>query len=720
MDDRFALRFESGERQGDVIELASGSLTIGRRPGNSLQILDASVSGKHAEFRVENGGVVVKDLGSTNGTRVGGQRVIEAAVAHGDTVHVGNVRLTLVDRELAEQGDPFSGSASATAADRAGPRVDRSDPDDAGGGTVHAGAVSKGAVEADLGSGLSSVSADRLARSKKRSIAGLVFVVLLAAGGGAAWYFLRSPQAEGARARPVVDVPGNLLASSYSFEGEVDGWQADDRATGGFYETPNSGYSGEVGVEADLLAGEWATHASPWLPIGSSRRMTVGAWARADGSLSSMLGLELAGSEAPAYAADEETGEGGADGASGPANVVAWTTVAEASDWTQIEFEVDVPPGFKRARVVLRGDAYGDDGTCAFDDVSLLSQSATPGASYEIGEVDVWALGSPLNGLLLTSLDTPFVTGVRVAGPLPLPESGASSGEDDDAATSVVPARRLGRLEVLEQDAGLGLQVVDLPAGSVRLELFAETVLAEATIATIAASEADDAGGYRTHAAAFERSGVDSLLIGNGRELVRFGFSSSCAVRGVSTGDRMRLDVVLGDLRSFELQLDFAAERKRAKDIAHEARKAERENDLGGCLALWAELLGEFPFEAGLVGEAEATRGRLIEEGMLEVRTVREQVERAQFFRLADLYRQCRARAVAIAERYAPSEVETAAYEVVATLDVELTALTDVSGDDELQRLESIAQGLTSTGSEKLAEEVRTYLEEQRLKSEDD
>jgi pSer/pThr/pTyr-binding forkhead associated (FHA) protein len=77
MQHRYSLRFESGERKGESIPITGAGLTVGRKPGNTLQILDNSVSGSHAELVIEPEGVLLRDTGSTNGTRVGTTRVIE-------------------------------------------------------------------------------------------------------------------------------------------------------------------------------------------------------------------------------------------------------------------------------------------------------------------------------------------------------------------------------------------------------------------------------------------------------------------------------------------------------------------------------------------------------------------------------------------------------------------------------------------------------------------
>ena len=104
MSPRFSLRFESGERAGEVVPISGAAFTVGRKPGNSLQLVDASVSGKHAEFTITDAGVHLRDLGSTNGTKVGGERVTEAELAAGSSVHLGQVALTFLDAEVGAKG----------------------------------------------------------------------------------------------------------------------------------------------------------------------------------------------------------------------------------------------------------------------------------------------------------------------------------------------------------------------------------------------------------------------------------------------------------------------------------------------------------------------------------------------------------------------------------------------------------------------------------------
>jgi len=80
---------------GHQLFLRAGAPTlIGRAVDNDIVVGDASVSRHHASIEYRNGGFVLRDLGSHNGTWLGGQRVTEAPLALGDTLRLGDALFT--------------------------------------------------------------------------------------------------------------------------------------------------------------------------------------------------------------------------------------------------------------------------------------------------------------------------------------------------------------------------------------------------------------------------------------------------------------------------------------------------------------------------------------------------------------------------------------------------------------------------------------------------
>ena len=73
-------------------ELVEETITVGRVSENAIQIDDASVSSRHAQMVASGGGTYqLTDLNSTNGTRVNGAAVTEAALRNGDRVRFGKI-----------------------------------------------------------------------------------------------------------------------------------------------------------------------------------------------------------------------------------------------------------------------------------------------------------------------------------------------------------------------------------------------------------------------------------------------------------------------------------------------------------------------------------------------------------------------------------------------------------------------------------------------------
>ncbi|MBL9139779.1 MAG: FHA domain-containing protein [Verrucomicrobiales bacterium] len=76
-------------------ELKVERTTVGRVEDNTFPITEPSVSSHHCEILLKGSDVVVKDLNSTNGTFINGERITEAVLKPGQTLRLGNVELKL-------------------------------------------------------------------------------------------------------------------------------------------------------------------------------------------------------------------------------------------------------------------------------------------------------------------------------------------------------------------------------------------------------------------------------------------------------------------------------------------------------------------------------------------------------------------------------------------------------------------------------------------------
>jgi pSer/pThr/pTyr-binding forkhead associated (FHA) protein len=109
--------------EGSVLKKVAtngGSITIGRGPDNSIPIDNLAVSNRHAEIRSEQGGLVVEDLNSLNGTFVNNQRVKRSALKHGDVVSIGKHSIQVDESAHGESPDVHRPAANA----KATPHVD--------------------------------------------------------------------------------------------------------------------------------------------------------------------------------------------------------------------------------------------------------------------------------------------------------------------------------------------------------------------------------------------------------------------------------------------------------------------------------------------------------------------------------------------------------------------------------------------------------------------
>jgi pSer/pThr/pTyr-binding forkhead associated (FHA) protein len=74
---------------GVTHELTDEAITIGRGPDNTIVVNDPSISTHHAQLLLEGDTYRLKDLDSTNGTRVNGKPVTERVLRFDDRIRFG-------------------------------------------------------------------------------------------------------------------------------------------------------------------------------------------------------------------------------------------------------------------------------------------------------------------------------------------------------------------------------------------------------------------------------------------------------------------------------------------------------------------------------------------------------------------------------------------------------------------------------------------------------
>ncbi len=85
-----------GPNAGSRFLLDATTTTAGRHPESDIFLDDVTVSRRHAEFVRDEGGFLVRDVGSLNGTYLNRERIEAAALAGGDEVQIGKYRLVFL------------------------------------------------------------------------------------------------------------------------------------------------------------------------------------------------------------------------------------------------------------------------------------------------------------------------------------------------------------------------------------------------------------------------------------------------------------------------------------------------------------------------------------------------------------------------------------------------------------------------------------------------
>ncbi len=96
------------------VELTAESMTVGRADDNAIVIPDSSVSSHHGELVFDGSGWTFNDLGSTNGTKIQGERVEQVALNQTPSFTLGSVDCVFIgDTSEEETAAAYSAGAAA-------------------------------------------------------------------------------------------------------------------------------------------------------------------------------------------------------------------------------------------------------------------------------------------------------------------------------------------------------------------------------------------------------------------------------------------------------------------------------------------------------------------------------------------------------------------------------------------------------------------------------
>jgi pSer/pThr/pTyr-binding forkhead associated (FHA) protein len=93
---------------GRACELHTDRTTVGRVEDNTFQISDPSVSSHHCEIQLRGTEILIRDLNSTNGSFINGEKITEQILKLGQILRLGQVEL-----KLEQEGVPAIASSAA-------------------------------------------------------------------------------------------------------------------------------------------------------------------------------------------------------------------------------------------------------------------------------------------------------------------------------------------------------------------------------------------------------------------------------------------------------------------------------------------------------------------------------------------------------------------------------------------------------------------------------
>lgn len=567
----YVLEILDGDRAGEVLPVGDTTIRIGRKAGNDIVLADEKTSGVHCEIQPEGDRLVLKDLGSTNGTFLDGRRLTELVLTPGDVVTVGRTR-------------------------------------------VRFRAVGDAAADVDVGEfAVRKLDAGRV--GKRGGSIGLVVLLLLVAGGGAGWFWWQGQQntagdsAGGVTKVQPLSVAGNRVKDALANCEQEEGWNLRVAGigfrSGGAANTGSSGFSahydsaedGEGAVTKANSADDFAVMqlVEP-IDVFAGRTMTVAAHCR------TASGAQMA-LHAKAFANNEDV----------PFRFCTGTKMAGYEDgWQRIETTVTVPVGCDRLSIEVVAVLPSQDSEAMVDDIAVVEGGGANGLELALTKAGQTAFGVA-SALAIRSADVQNpATVLRIvpdkvpaallrlhkAGHCTLSDLGATLKCSQDGSSLRFAATGVDSLQfVMPADAAGGLWVF--------------------------------AAGKFAPAAAQSEFTTQKVLFGNYTTRAMLQFDAATAVRGESGQGLYRLSVATGKAA---VVLGFRSERQQAGQLVREARSERAEGRPGAALDLLAKLYATVPMDSEKLANAQKLRGELLTEQASKVAQLRKDLDDAVVF----------------------------------------------------------------------------------------
>lgn len=757
MPERFVLFIEGGSRAGEQIPLAGDRFTIGRKPGNSLVLQEASVSGNHCELLRTADGWLLRDLGSTNGTFVDGNKItLPTSLKTGASFALGSVPMRIdlgaataapaqksadVDEISLEdpapapaakatkppadldfvEDEPATFSAPAAAAPASAPRAaDRPKTTDskvtdstvnmpAAAASAMATRTAADSLSKDSDTAPMVADAETLERARQAADSqarkgrlltiggGLVAVAVL---GGAGYLLFMNKESGGPAQKAPPQVAGNLLpASTASLEVESD-------------------------LENSQKGARWQFRDSSLEPEGanavgfgfSSRRTASGARAaeaKLDGpsyarattdfiKINSGKNLKFAVqalaqmSTATVQLVFRMKGENGAR------IVRSGSPLVANAVFTKLAGEARVPAGCDQVALSVVG--IGEAGYVLFDDAELI-QTDTEGAAPVVKK-EIEFEQDPVDGRI-RKIDRDLVHSMGIL--LGAPGARARwlvAGREGDTWSLFKPASGVAAKVNLTMEAGDTAVVYHYKYEGTGPAAIGWTV-PRASAPELIVRGSKSTGRYRGE---FTEPACTSLVFGEEMNRLRVTLDPPVAVRSFPDAASFRLEFELPPALNISIQYSFDAEKRRALELEQQAENAHKQNKFGEEIRVRSSIVEEFPFERALVDRNETKRDDQLAKGQKDAAEIERRVADAEFFKIPEAFRDAKRAGEELVAAYAGTAVAERVKVALATVDRSLAEAEAVRGEREALRLQTISVAFDAANAKDLSGYIREYL----------